>query len=588
LKKKYIILIYFLCIIFFQSYTFAISSDSGVVVNSETDFKTAFYNTDVSEIVISGTINLTENYTTNHNLKITTASSGSKLKFTSSYNFTVNSYTVLTIDTIIVEGSNSKSCISVENEGVLMLTDYATIYGNNSNWGIETKDGAKLLVESCQISNFKRGIVLKGNSYCNLADNTAIAYWGNTNKPVNINNNETGIYCGESYNGTLIVNHTSNTNDKIIFENNTEQAIFAEPHSGKITIYHAKMINNNEAIHTCGNLIIYDVNAVNNNRGLVNQGATVNFDGGGFYSDNSSLKSYGIYNNFGIINIRGGFVKNFEVGIWNTGTVNMYECDIDKNTNGIENYGLMNLFGGSIHNGTNGIINENTFNMNGSTLSNFVYGVKNIGSFIFSGGIITNNSQYGFFNESCNTVIGQLYITGGTITENSVYDIYHEKSDSDTAGAVYGGFRIELNDEISSKIYLAKNDNYIYTGDYEPKLNSIALSEMHLDKKIIRTESQIKALAMSKKINVLNKGDYSYKVSSEYVILAIPNVAVVKYEDLLSGVISAKYWKDDFSGSGADFENGKIFEEYGDYKVTVTDKVGLNKTITFSLNDNSI
>ena len=72
----------------------------------------------------------------------------------------------------------------------------------------------------------------------------------------------------------------------------------------------------------------------------------------------------------------------------------------------------------------------------------------------------------------------------------------------------------------------------------------------------------------------------------------IKNVAQVKFEDLLSGVQSAKYWfnssSESFTGDGTNFENNKIFEDYGFYKVLVTNNVGLTKELTFELNKNSV
>ena len=72
----------------------------------------------------------------------------------------------------------------------------------------------------------------------------------------------------------------------------------------------------------------------------------------------------------------------------------------------------------------------------------------------------------------------------------------------------------------------------------------------------------------------------------------LKNVAQVKFEDLLSGVQSAKFWfnssEESFSGEGTSFENNKIFEDYGYYKVVVTNNVGLTKELTFTLNKDSV
>ena len=56
-------------------------------------------------------------------------------------------------------------------------------------------------------------------------------------------------------------------------------------------------------------------------------------------------------------------------------------------------------------------------------------------------------------------------------------------------------------------------------------------------------------------------------------------------------VESAKYWynssQESFSGDGTSFENNKVFEQYGYYKVIVENSVGLTKEITFKLDANS-
>lgn len=115
--------------------------------------------------------------------------------------------------------------------------------GGTKNWGINVEDGGQLLVVSGRVTYCDRGIVLQGNSYCDLASSTAVSWWGNDGKSVDINYNSTGIYCGGAYRGTLIVNHTSQNSEKINFENNS-WGIFAEAHSGTINIVRARMVQN--------------------------------------------------------------------------------------------------------------------------------------------------------------------------------------------------------------------------------------------------------------------------------------------------------------------------------------------------------
>lgn len=359
--------------------------------------------------------------------------------------------------------------------------------------------------------------------------------------------------------------------------------------------------------------------------------------------------------------MRGGSVYNDNVGIWNAGTINMSNGTVGDCTTGIENYGTINFTGGTLANGTYGVQNFSTCSMSGGTINGFLTGVRNLANFNISGGNISNNSVYGIVNEASNTFTGQVYMTGGNVGNNTKYDIYHGKADTDGAGAVYGGLRIERNDTVNSSIFLAGYDNYIYTGNNTPQINSITLADTHLERLIIRTSNTNYASTMNGKINVKNKGGYytkanatghsnyvvlwtNYTVTTKhqtkdgkildtstktyeykqkyttepktiegYVLSETPsnasgttngnttviyyytedaNVAKVTYEDLLSGVVSAKYWynanSESFSGSGTNFSNGTVFENYGYYKVTVINGVGLEKTITFTLNKDSV
>ena len=149
---------------------------------------------------------------------------------------------------IVIDGrtwgnDDGKSCITVQNGGVLMLIDHSIIDGGTRNWGINVEPGGQLLIVSAQISYCDRGIVLQGNSYCDLASGTAVQWWGNDGKAVDITHNSVGIYCGGNYRGTLVVNHTTQNTEKINFEENS-WGIFAEAHSGSINVIRDIMLRN--------------------------------------------------------------------------------------------------------------------------------------------------------------------------------------------------------------------------------------------------------------------------------------------------------------------------------------------------------
>lgn len=534
------------------------------------------------------------------------------------------------------------------------------LIGGTKNWGINVESGGQLLIISAQVSYCDRGIVLQGSSYCDFASPTAVQWWRNDGKSVDITHNSTGIYCGGAYQGTLIVNHTSQNADKMNFEYNT-WGIFSEGHSGSITINNARMAFNGWAIYTHGNMNINNVNGAFNAKGIVNDGGTVNFNGGGFYSNSSDLKENGVYNASGTVNMRGGSVYNHSVGIWNAGIINMSNGIVGENTTGIQNYGTTNFTGGTFRNGNIGIENFGTCTMSGGQATGYSWGVRNLATFNISGGTINNNSNHGIVNQRADNMTGQTYMTGGNVTGNASYDIYHEKSDTDPSGAVYGGLRIERNDTVNSKIFLAAYNNYIYTGSNTPTITNITLGDVHLERNVIRTANTNFATAMNGKITVKNKGGYytkanatdhsnyvvlwtNYTVTTQhktkdgktldtttktyeykqdyttepktiegYVLSETPsnstgttkgnttviyyyeedaNIAKVIYEDLLSGVVSAKYWynanSQNFNGGGTNFANGQIFEDYGYYRVLVINGVGLQKEITFTLNKDSV
>ena len=351
---------------------------------------------------------------------------------------------------------------------------------------------------------------MQGSSYCDLASSIAVQTWGNDGKSVDITHNNIGIYCGGSYRGELVVNHTSQNSEKINFEQNT-WGIYAEGHSGTINIVNAQMVSNVWAIYTFGNMTINNVNGVFNSRGIVNCGGNIDFNSGSFYSDLSNLKEYGIYNESGTINMRGGSIYHNNIGIFNAGTVNMSNGIVGENTTAIENYGTgtVNFTGGTLTKGTYGVQNIGTFTMNNGMITNFLTGVRNVGTFNMSNGNIKNNAVYGIVNEASSNTLGQVYLTGGNVIQNAKYDIYHGKSDTDPAGALYGGLRIERNDTVNSSIFLAQYDNYIYTGSNTPNLTSITLIDAHLERLIIKSASERNAQTIQNKVNVLNKGNYN-------------------------------------------------------------------------------
>lgn len=286
------------------------ASGSGTGAGNEVEFRNALYNTSVTELTTSTNIRLTSTYTLNHSIRIDNSSSiGNALQLSSGCQIIVPQGCVLTLDAMVIDGrqfgnDDNKPCIVVQSGGCLMLTEHTIIDGGYKNCGIRVEDGGTLYVQSCQISYCDRGIVLVGNSYCSFGNNKAVDWWGTTNKLTEITYNNIGIYCGGQYKGTLIVDTISKTTEQTNFENNKE-GIFLEAHDGNVSIVNARIVFNDYAIHTYGNITINNINAAFNVRGIVNEGGTINFKSGSFYSNSSDLKEYGIYNKSGSINIQG-------------------------------------------------------------------------------------------------------------------------------------------------------------------------------------------------------------------------------------------------------------------------------------------
>ncbi len=239
-------------------------------------------------------------------------------------------------------------------------------------------------------------------------------------------------------------------------------------------------------------------------------------------------------------------------------------------------------------------------------------------------------------------------MTGGSIYSNSNSAIYQDKA-NDGGCTILGG-------SISGQVYLAKNDNYINTNASYPTFtvtpsnyffkrklvrtnsNEIANNEIskvtltpkdswykYVDGEYIVLWTGGNVIARYKDFygNILKQELKNGTIGTNYSITPpnIPgydliytpsnangtytqndivvdfkydlvNVAKVNFEDILSGVVSAKYWynanSESFTGTGTDFTDGTIFENYGFYKVLVTNGVGLQKELTFSLNKDSL
>lgn len=323
---------------------------------------------------------------------------------------------------------------------------------------------------------------------------------------------------------------------------------------------------------------------------------------------------------------------------WNTNAVfidNFYgTCNFNQNI--------------SMYDNTNGIVTANisgNVNVSAGTYRNNYNGINVGGNINVSGGSYYNNTNGICVNGS---YTGKLTMTGGSIYSNSNSAIYQDKT-NDGGCTILGG-------SISGQVYLAQNDNYVNTNASYPTFtvtpsnyffkrklvransNTIANNEIsrvsltprdswykYVDSEYIVLWSGGNVIARYKDYygNILKQELKNGTIGTNYSITPpnIPgydliytpsnasgiymqndivvdfkydlvNVAKVNFEDLLSDVISAKYWYnanfENFTGAGTDFLDGTTFENYGFYKVLVTNGVGLQKEITFTLNKDSL
>lgn len=289
-----------------------------------------------------------------------------------------------------------------------------------------------------------------------------------------------------------------------------------------------------------------------------------------------------------------------------TGTLNISDCKIYSNTIGIDFCkGTLNISGGNIYENETGIL-------------------------------LNKNYE------------GRMTITNVNIHDNTKYAINNSKS-ADGSCNIFGG-------TISGKVFLGLHDNYINTNVQYPtfevtpseyffkrklvRTSSNACANTEISKITLTPKDSWYKYVDNEYIVLWNGGnvivrykDYygnilkqelkngtigtNYSITPPvipgYDLIYTPansngtytqndivvdfkydlvNVAKVTFEDLLSGVTSAKYWynasSNQFTGNGTDFSNGTVFEKYGNYKVVVVNSVGLEKELIFTLNKDSL
>jgi len=326
---------------------------------------------------------------------------------------------------------------------------------------------------------------------------------------------------------------------------------------------------------------------------------------------------------------------------WNNSTAISFE-----DFTGTTNFNQSNI---KIRNNTNGIVIGNstgTINLSSYNIYDNETGIDfGAGNLNITGGKIYNNATGIYLNPNYQ---GRMSITNVHIYDNTKYAINHSKNGDDSCN-IFGG-------TISGKVYLGQRDNYINTNDKYPvfevtpsqyffkrkliRTSSNACANTEVSKITLTPKDSWYKYVDNEYIVLWNGGnvivrykDYygnilkqelkngtigtNYSITppviTGYDLIYTPpnsngtytqndiivdfkydlvNVAKVNFEDLLSGVVSAKYWysasSNQFTGNGTDFSSGTVFEKYGNYKVVVVNNVGLEKELIFTLNEDSL
>lgn len=505
-----------------------LSGDS--YVGNEAEFRNALA-IQASVIHVRQSIDFSSSIYINYDVTILGEGTSNSLRYGNGGNFIiVQNGGSLTIDRLVIDTNSSgvggMNTINIQSGGFVKFINSSIIDGGPGNTGILINGNGSAVLWSCEIVRCNLGI--------NLQTNGNLWFATQEGRCNNFYWNSIAIFIANFY-GNCDLNQNISMHDN-------SHAVFIDNASGTIYISAGNYYQNTYGIHTHNNI-----------------GEKVTVSGGSYYSNQRA--------------------------IWAGGN--------------------LNLTGGSIYNNTYGIFTDGAYS-------------------------------------------GKFKMTQGNIYSNTSYAIYHAKT-NDGGCTITGG-------NISGAIYLAENNNYVNTNSSYPQFTVTPSSYYMKRRLVKTANnntanSQISRVTVTQKnpwykyvnneyIVLWNGGnvivrckDYDGRilkqetmngtVGTDYSVTApkivgydlikspsnaqgkytqsdiivdlqydLANIAKVTFEDLLSEVVSAKYWYNasgpNFTGDGTNFLSGNIFENYGYYKVVVTNGVGLEKEITFVLNKDSL
>lgn len=427
--------------------------------------------------------------------------------------------------------------IVVQSGGVLDLTSMVVYTnGTTANRGVTSiniQSGGKVIFN-------ESSIVDGGNGNTGVLVNNGGTLYLNS---CHIANSTKGVIVRD--NGILTFSNLSNGRNSEFWGNNI--AISFENFSG-----------------TC-NFNQNNIKVKDNVNGIVTNSSsgTINITNGEYFN-NSNV---GIDLGNGKLNISGGTIRNNKVGIYlnpnYTGKLNISNASIYSNTQ----YAISHFKN-----------EDNSCTILGGNISGAIYlGQKD--------NYVNTNSSYPTF----------------TVTPSSYYFKRKLVKTNSNANANNEISKVSLTPKESWYKYIDNDDKYIvlWTGGnviarYQDYFGNILKKE--LKNGVIGTNYSITPPAIPGYDLIFTPDNCNGTFTQNDIIVDfkydLVNVAKVNFEDLLSGVVSAKYWynpnSETFTGNGADFANGTIFEDYGYYKVLVENGVGLQKELTFLLNKDSL
>ncbi|MBQ7411155.1 MAG: MucBP domain-containing protein [Clostridia bacterium] len=508
------------------------SARASTNVYSESDFINAI-NNKASDIIVWTSINISQTVNINYNVTIHPATNENALRYNGYGNFfnvqsggTLN-ITAMVVDTNSLSKNRGTTAINVQSGGKVVFRENSIVDGGANNKGIVVNSGGTALIYSCHIANCTKGIIVKGNgnlTFGNLGDGRNSEFWSNT----------TAISF-ESFTGT------SNFNQSNIKIYNNTNGVVVESSTGTVNVSAGYYYSNGS-------------------NGIISKAGTFNLKGGNVYSNGNGV-------NFcaGTMNFSGGNIYNNKVGV----LINPSYT------------GKFNMTGGKIYSNSSYAINhgqnsDGSCTITGGTVTGVIYLAQ-------SDNYVNTNSSYPSF-----TVTPSSYYFKRKLVKTTSND-YANNEISKVTMTPNGSWYKYVEDEY---IKVWKGCNVIVKcTDYYGNVLSTETITGNLGESYTTTSKELDGYDLitspSNASGTYTENDITVEYKYDLV-----NVAKVTFEDLLSGVKSAKYWynesSEEFTGDGTEFENNKIFEEYGYYKVIVENNVGLTKELIFSLNKESL